>query len=167
MEDIARLQSAKPWYSALNTLHISSGGAASNRISPLISTKRLSSTLAVKKPALITTTTTTTTTPNTSASKSATITHMLKRMTRTPTLTRSNSSNVSKASSKKRGQHHNEGVRIYLKSPHAIANGQLTGTVVLQLPLDDAFQNIQLSLTGTEGTQSVSTLVLCFYAFFK
>lgn len=142
----------KSWYSPLSQLQINSGNNG-NRVSPLINTKRVSSSLSIRK----NTTAPTAFTPS--------ITHIFKRMTRNSTI-RATSSNVSKILRKKGGQQHqqqqqgNQGVRIYMKSPHVVANGELSGTIILNNTLnDDNLKNIQLSLIGLEGKKIVN---ICF-----
>ncbi len=136
----------KPWYSSFNSLQINT--ANSNKVSPLISSKRVSTSLSIKK----------------NVTAPATITHIFKRMTRNPTI-RATSSNVSKIlRTKKGGQHHqqNQGVRIYMKSPHVVANGELAGTIILQ-SLHNNFSSIQLSLIGLEGKNKHFYISLFIY----
>lgn len=57
---------------------------------------------------------------------------------------------ISTAWLKKKGQHlkENNVIKIYLKSPHAVANGELAGTLVID---QNNVQQVELSLVGIEG----------------
>lgn len=133
------IQPVKTWYSALNNT-LQSNNASGNRISP---NKRLSLSPSLK-----------TTNPSPS------ITHIFKRLTRSQSILKaSSSSNTSSINTpswlsiKKRGQQAggNEGVKIYMKSPHAVANGELSGTVVIQLEDSLLIDELELSFIGIEG----------------
>lgn len=117
----------KSWYS---NLHISSA-PSKNRISPLAVPASKSIAQEPSSPSL---------------------SHLFKRITRTPTRTLSRSSTMmSQTSWKKQQQQQN--VHIYLKSPHVVASGELAGSIVIlgDTTLVHKVKSIHLDLVGLEG----------------
>ncbi|KAL9553054.1 hypothetical protein PS6_004152 [Mucor atramentarius] len=128
MNDIA----LKSWYS---NLHISSA-PSKNRISPLAVPASKSIAQEPSSPSL---------------------SHLFKRITRTPTRTLSRSSTMmSQASWKKQQQQQN--VHIYLKSPHVVASGELAGSIVIHgdTTLVHKIKSIHLDLVGLEAVNDSS-----------
>lgn len=132
------IQPVKTWYSALNNT-LQPSNVSGNRIGP---DKRLSSSTSMK---------TTTSSPS--------ITHIFKRLAKSQSVLKANSSNTSLINTpswlsiKKKGQQAggNEEVKIFMKSPHVVANGELSGTLVVHS--GDALQveELELSFIGVEG----------------
>ncbi|KAG2195822.1 hypothetical protein INT47_010032 [Mucor saturninus] len=132
------IQPVKTWYSALNNT-LQPNNASGNRIGP---NKRLSLSPSLK-------------TTNSSPS----ITHIFKRLARSQSILKTSGSNTSSVNTpswlsiKKRGQQAggNEGVKIYMKSPHVVANGELSGTVVIQSEDILLLEELELSFIGIEA----------------
>ncbi|KAL0144900.1 hypothetical protein V8B55DRAFT_1456858 [Mucor lusitanicus] len=122
----------KSWYS---NLHISSA-PSKNRISP-IAPVPASSKAALQEPS------------------SPSLSHLFRKIARTPTRTLSRSSTtMSHASWKK----HQQNVHIYLKSPHVVASGELAGSIVVlgDTTLVHKIKSIRLDLVGLEAVHDSS-----------
>lgn len=132
------IQPVKSWYSAINNT-LQPSNVSSNRIGP---NKRISSSTSIK---------TTTSSPS--------ITHIFKRLGRSQSILKTSSSNTSSINTpswlslRKKGQQAggDEGVKIYMKSPHVVANGELAGTIVIHLGDILLVEELELSFIGIEG----------------
>jgi hypothetical protein len=127
MNDLA----LKSWYSNLHLSPLITSSSSKNRISPLF--------VPLSKNATI------------QESSSPSLTHFFKKIARTPTRTLSRSSTTISHTSWKKNQ---QNVYIYLKSPHAIASGELAGSIVIHgdTTLVHKIESIKLDLVGLEGT---------------
>ncbi|KAG2190832.1 hypothetical protein INT46_004074 [Mucor plumbeus] len=125
MNDLA----LKSWYSNLHLSPLITSSSSKNRISPLF--------VPLSKNATI------------QESSSPSLTHFFKKIARTPTRTLSRSSTTISHTSWKKNQ---QNVYIYLKSPHAIASGELAGSIVIHgdTTLVHKIESIKLDLVGLE-----------------
>lgn len=150
---------ATKWYSALQLPSVAST-TNSNRVNPLLPAKTAA--VAAAAPA---------TTKRVSTSPSlvvkydqspATITHLFKRLARTPSMSIKNANNSwLNLSLNKKKEEQQEDVHIHMKSPHVVANGELAGTLVIQLQQQevDTIESIDLSFVGTEGKTSYNSSI--------
>jgi hypothetical protein len=114
--------------------------SSSNRISPLMTKRNTSPSLVVKY--------------NNDSPTTTTMTHLFKRLARTPSsLSMRNSSwlqhQLSSLGNKKKDS--SSAINIHMKSPHVVASGELAGTLVIHLEKEQEVEGIELSFVGVEA----------------
>lgn len=123
------MEQVKSW--CLNTLQLPLH--SNNRISPY-NTKRISFS------------------PSLQSNSSVLSNYLKKQIQKSQSIISNSSSSSAWLSLRKKGQQLDEGVRIYMKSPHVVANGELAGTLVID---QKNVTEVGLSLLGTEGNYSI------------
>ncbi|KAI9340084.1 hypothetical protein BD770DRAFT_415091 [Pilaira anomala] len=128
------MEQVKSW--CLNTLQLPLH--SNNRISPY-NTKRISFS------------------PSLQSNSSVLSNYLKKQIQKSQSIISNSSSSSAWLSLRKKGQQLDEGVRIYMKSPHVVANGELAGTLVID---QKNVTEVGLSLLGTEVVLDIQYLFL-------